>query len=159
MPKVKVHDIWIYYEVRGEGFPLLMIPGSYRSSEIWPPDLVEDFSNRFKMVLYDPRGTGRSDKPDIDYSMRIMADDATGLLDALNLFPSSRTGGFYRRLGGCGTCHKPPRERRTSRLGLCKLRRTKQDTATKGHIKKEFANNVCDHESSSRNILKGSHGT
>jgi len=85
MPKVKVNDVEIYYEIRREGTPLVMISGYTRSSETWSPDLVEGLAKHHKLILFDNRGTGRSDKPDIEYSIKMMADDTAGLMDAINI--------------------------------------------------------------------------
>jgi len=85
MPKVKVNDIEMYYEVHGEGTPLLMIMGWGGSSEDWPKPMIDTISTHFKTIIFDNRGTGRTDKPDTDYSIKQMADDAAGLLDALEI--------------------------------------------------------------------------
>jgi len=37
------------------------------------------------VVTFDNRGTGDTDKPDITYTMAMMADDVSGLLDALDI--------------------------------------------------------------------------
>ena len=84
MPIVKVNDIEMYYEIHGEGFPLIIIPGLWGSSESgYARILMEGFSSEYKVILLDNRGTGRSDKPDIEYSIMMMADDISGLMDAI----------------------------------------------------------------------------
>jgi len=84
MTIVKVNDIEMYYEIHGEGFPLIVIPGLFGSSESgYARIFMEGFSSEYKVILLDNRGTGRSDKPDIEYSIMMMADDISGLMDAI----------------------------------------------------------------------------
>ena len=41
--------------------------------------------NKNKVVLFDNRGAGRTDKPDIEYSIKMMANDTTSLMDRLKI--------------------------------------------------------------------------
>jgi 3-oxoadipate enol-lactonase len=84
MPTVKVGEINIYYEIHGEGEPLLLINGYGQYSGHWAA-LVPAFSREYRVIIFDNRGTGRSDKPEMPYSAKMMADDANGLLDALGI--------------------------------------------------------------------------
>jgi pimeloyl-ACP methyl ester carboxylesterase len=85
MPKVRVNDIQIYYEVHGEGFPLVMIHGLGANLDWWEPRMVEEFSKRFTTVTFDNRGAGRTDVSDRRYTIRLFADDTAGLMDALGI--------------------------------------------------------------------------
>jgi pimeloyl-ACP methyl ester carboxylesterase len=87
MPKVRANDIQIYYEVRGEGFPLVMIHGLAASLDWWGNELglVEELSKRFMTVMFDNRGAGRTDVSDRRYTIRLFADDTAGLMDALGI--------------------------------------------------------------------------
>ncbi len=85
MAKVKVNDIELYYETHGDGYPLVMIMGLSGNSDWWDKSFVSEISKRFKIILFDNRGAGRSDKPDIEYSIKMLADDAVGLMKALNI--------------------------------------------------------------------------
>jgi len=84
MPRAKVGDIRVYYEVKGKDFPLLMINGMNENLGCWDPRLIEALSNRFKLILFDNRGAGRTDVSDKEYTIRLLADDAAHLLDALH---------------------------------------------------------------------------
>ena len=97
MPKVKVDSVEIYHEIRGTGTPIILIQGYASSSERWPPILVDGLAKRHKVILFDNRGTGRSDKPDAEYSIKTMGDDTAGLMDALNI---SRAHVFGMSMGG-----------------------------------------------------------
>jgi pimeloyl-ACP methyl ester carboxylesterase len=85
VPKIKVNDINIYYEIHGEGYPFVLIRGLSTDVYRWPSDFIEEISRNSKVILFDNRGAGRTDKPDIEYSMKMMADDTIGLMDALNI--------------------------------------------------------------------------
>jgi pimeloyl-ACP methyl ester carboxylesterase len=85
MPKAKANDITLEYELRGGGDPLVMINGYRRSRQAWGEAFVEALAERFRLVLFDNRGTGGSDKPESGYSIDGFADDTAGLMDALGL--------------------------------------------------------------------------
>ncbi|MFX0155962.1 MAG: alpha/beta fold hydrolase [Candidatus Hodarchaeota archaeon] len=85
MPKIKVNDINIYYETHGEGFPLVMILGLSYDVNWWTPEIIDAMAKNFKTIVFDNRGVGRTDKPEIDYSIKMFADDTIGLIDALNI--------------------------------------------------------------------------
>jgi len=84
MPKVGVGNIEIYYEVHGNGFPLVLISGASQSSETWGAEIME-LSKHYRVVTFDNRGTGRSSAPEGDYSIKTMGDDVAGLLDSLRI--------------------------------------------------------------------------
>ncbi len=83
--KVKVNDINMYYEVHGDGFPIVMIMGLAANVDWWTPDFLVGISKKFKTIVFDNRGAGRTDKPDVEYSIKMFADDTVGLMDALNI--------------------------------------------------------------------------
>ncbi|MCJ7509284.1 MAG: alpha/beta hydrolase [Dehalococcoidia bacterium] len=84
MPEVRVNDIQLYYEVHGQGEPLVLIMGLGTNAHGW--DLqIPTFSREFRVVAFDNRGCGRSDKPASSYSIRMFADDTVGLMDALGI--------------------------------------------------------------------------
>jgi pimeloyl-ACP methyl ester carboxylesterase len=85
VPKVKVDDIQVYYEVKGKGYPLLMITGLGGNLDLWDPRLVEGLAKNFKLVMFDNRGTGRTDMSDKVYTMKLLADDTMGLMNALEI--------------------------------------------------------------------------
>jgi pimeloyl-ACP methyl ester carboxylesterase len=84
MPKVKVGDINLYYEVYGHGQPLVLIMGYQFGSSAWWP-VIPGLSHNYQVVIFDNRGAGQSDKPDIPYTMEMMANDLVGLLDAIDI--------------------------------------------------------------------------
>lgn len=84
MPTIRVNDIHMYYESHGEGEPLVLIGGlsndvsDYTSMLPW-------LAKKYRVIAFDNRGVGRTDKPDMPYSIGIMAADTKGLLDALHI--------------------------------------------------------------------------
>ena len=51
---------------------------------MWTP-YIELFASKYKVILYDHRGHGRSDKPKADYSIKTLADDLYVLTQELDL--------------------------------------------------------------------------
>ena len=84
MPTVKANDINIYYEIHGKGEPLLMIMGLNNYSGHWTTTLPP-FAKEYRAIIFDNRGTGRTDKPETPYTMNMMAADAKGVLDAVGV--------------------------------------------------------------------------
>jgi 3-oxoadipate enol-lactonase len=74
----------LYYEIYGTGEPFLLIPGLSANHLSWA-EQVGRCSESFQVLIYDPRGTGQSSPIEPDYTAADMADDASGLLDALGL--------------------------------------------------------------------------
>jgi len=85
MPKLKVGDIDIYYEIHGEGAQtLVMIRGLGSDLCAWY-EQTPILSRVFRLLVFDNRGAGRSDKPTEPYSIRQMAADTKGLMDSLGI--------------------------------------------------------------------------
>jgi pimeloyl-ACP methyl ester carboxylesterase len=84
MPQVAVNGIKVYYEIHGKGDPLILIMGLRRNAEWWYCQ-IPVLSEHFKVIAFDNRGAGRSDKPRMDYSIRLFADDTAALLEALGI--------------------------------------------------------------------------
>jgi pimeloyl-ACP methyl ester carboxylesterase len=83
----------IYYEVRGSGPVLLMIPGGPTDAGVFMA-LAELLADRYTTVTYDPRGNSRStlDGPPADVPVEVHADDARRLLAAIGGRPASVLG-------------------------------------------------------------------
>ncbi len=84
MPTMKINDITMYYEVRGDGIPVVLIPGIWSDLSGWKTTIPE-LSKKYRVIALDCRGAGRTDKPDAPYSIEMMADDVLHLMDALRI--------------------------------------------------------------------------
>ncbi len=84
MPRVEVNGIEIYYEEHGSGPPLVLIGGLGADTYLWSSQ-VPAFSERFRVVVFDNRGSGESDKPDEPYSIPMFVADTVGLMEALGI--------------------------------------------------------------------------
>jgi len=63
---------------------VILIRGTGADSSRWMPQ-VEAYRDEFNVVIFDNRGTGKSDTPPGPYTVAQMADDTFKLLDALEI--------------------------------------------------------------------------
>jgi pimeloyl-ACP methyl ester carboxylesterase len=84
MSTARVGDVELYYEEHGQGDPCLLIMGLAADSSAWMFQ-VPAFAERYRTIVFDNRGVGRSSKPAGAYTIHQMADDAAGLLDVLGI--------------------------------------------------------------------------
>jgi pimeloyl-ACP methyl ester carboxylesterase len=73
MPFLNGSDVALYYEVAGEGPAVCLINGYRLSGMVWPQEFLERLSERFTVIHFDNRGTGRSDKPPAGYDFASQA--------------------------------------------------------------------------------------
>ena len=52
-------DVDVYYEIHGEGAPLLMIAGLASDSQSWQP-IIADLASHYRLITVDNRGAGRT---------------------------------------------------------------------------------------------------
>jgi pimeloyl-ACP methyl ester carboxylesterase len=84
MSKVSVNGITLYYEISGEGEPLVLIPYLAADQACYAFQ-VADYSKQFRCISVDPRGAGLSDKPEGTWTTELFADDIAALMQALGL--------------------------------------------------------------------------
>ncbi|MFX1536348.1 MAG: alpha/beta fold hydrolase [Promethearchaeota archaeon] len=85
MPIIETNDINTYYEIHGEGQPLVLIHGGFVSSTMWQPQ-VDYFSNRYKVITYDIRGHGKTGPSALKrYKIETLAEDLHTLLENLEI--------------------------------------------------------------------------
>jgi pimeloyl-ACP methyl ester carboxylesterase len=82
----------LYYEVHGDGPPLVLVMGIGYDSSLWTLAQVPALSNQFRVVLVDNRDAGRSSNANCRYGIADMADDLAGLFDALGIAHSHMLG-------------------------------------------------------------------
>jgi len=84
MPKAKVNGININYSVQGKGEPLVLIMGYPADQSGWMFQ-TRAFMKYHRVITFDNRGIGKSDKPGGAYSIKMMADDTAGLMEHLGI--------------------------------------------------------------------------
>lgn len=84
MPRAYVNGVNINYKVEGEGEPLVLIMGFGCPGSAWFYQ-IRAFRGYFRVVTFDNRGVGKTDKPKEHYSIETMADDTIGLMDLLSI--------------------------------------------------------------------------
>lgn len=82
--RVAVNGIEMYYEIFGEGEPLLLIHGGAATIESWFGQ-IPVFSKKFKVIAPDSRGHGRTNDAPGPIDFKLMASDIEGLLDHLGI--------------------------------------------------------------------------
>ena len=95
MPVVSANGIQQYYEVTGDGPPLLLVAGMGGTANYWE-DQVSFFAPHYTVITYDQRGTGRTDHSPVT-SIEQLRDDLLALIDTLGFgavdFIGHSTGG------------------------------------------------------------------
>ncbi len=81
---IEANGLRVYYEVYGEGEPLLLLHGGTATSQSWASHLPA-FAEHFRVFAPDSRGHGRTDNPAGELAYRQMADDVAALIKALGL--------------------------------------------------------------------------
>jgi pimeloyl-ACP methyl ester carboxylesterase len=97
MPQAKINGVNLYYQVEGEGEPVLFIMGTGLTHALWSRQ-IDAFKHKYKCISYDNRGTGETDRTEEGHTVANYAEDAAGLLDHLGI-PSAHVVGWS--LGSC----------------------------------------------------------
>jgi len=84
MSFAKINGLKLSYLIHGTGFPVIFIHGYGAKKEIWRTQ-VEDISKEFQTITFDLRGTGESDRPNIPYTMNMLAEDVKGLMNFIGV--------------------------------------------------------------------------
>jgi len=79
MPKIQVGDVNLNYDTAGKGESLLLIMGLGASSAMWDPELISELARTFRVITFDNRGTGQSDKPDAPPGLFTAIQEQLGL--------------------------------------------------------------------------------
>ena len=87
MTILRIREMDLYYEVTGQGDPLVFIHGLGSSTRDWEYQ-ISYFSTHYQVVAFDVRGHGKSDKPVGSYSIPLFAEDTSELIKALDIAPA-----------------------------------------------------------------------
>jgi pimeloyl-ACP methyl ester carboxylesterase len=85
---VKVHVT----DTGGEGRPVILIHGWPLSGASWSEQIDQFKDAGLRVITYDRRGFGQSDKPKLGYDYDTLAEDLHGLIEALDLHDVSLVG-------------------------------------------------------------------
>ena len=84
MPYAQVNDLNMYYEIHGEGEPVVLNNGGGGTAKS-QEQRIRFLSPEYRVIAFDARGTGRTDSPDTPHTMETFADDLAGLLKELGI--------------------------------------------------------------------------
>jgi aminoacrylate hydrolase len=84
MPIASLPDADIYYETHGSGPPVMLIAGLGGAGTYWEPNIAA-LAQHHTVILHDHRGTGRSSRPETPYSVELLCDDMTALMDIIGI--------------------------------------------------------------------------
>lgn len=84
MPHIEANGIQIFYEMQGDGPPLVAISGFTQHHLAWK-NCLPTLAKHFKVIAFDNRGAGQTDAPEESYSIELLAKDTSALLDALDI--------------------------------------------------------------------------
>jgi pimeloyl-ACP methyl ester carboxylesterase len=85
MPLARVGELELSFERAGSGPALLMIMGMSGTFSHWDEGFLSDLRRDFETIVYDHRGVGASSRLEADITIAQLAEDAAGLLDALEI--------------------------------------------------------------------------
>ena len=84
MPVATINSIECYYEIHGQGIPLMLIGGVSSDSQTWQP-VLNKLKEHFEIIIFDNRATGRTHCPDESFDIAVLAKDAVTLLEHLKI--------------------------------------------------------------------------
>jgi 3-oxoadipate enol-lactonase len=82
VPRARNGTVSLHYESRGEGAPVLLVMGLGMNATGWWRTVPVLAAAGLRVLTFDNRGVGRSDRPPGPYTAAVMADDAIAVLDA-----------------------------------------------------------------------------
>jgi pimeloyl-ACP methyl ester carboxylesterase len=84
MERAVVNGVELAYDLRGSGAPLVMIHGLQGDQTMFA-GIAPAFLGKFRVLTFDQRGSGLSQKPDHGYTMALIADDTAALMEHLGM--------------------------------------------------------------------------
>lgn len=93
MPISDVNGVEIFYESDGDGYPIVLVHGSWNDHFSWM-GVVPGLTESFRVIAYDRRGHGGSDKPG-EGTRRVDEDDLAALIENLDIAPAHVAGSSF----------------------------------------------------------------
>jgi len=125
MPVEKLNGVNLYYEIDGDGPPLVVVHGSWTDHTAWGM-VAQHLTDSFQVIRYDRRGCSRSERPQGERTRR---DDEADLAAVIERFANGRANVVASSFGGLIT------------LGLAATR-------------PEMLDRLCVHEAPSARLVK-----
>ncbi len=79
-----INNVRIWYATYGQGEPVILLHGGLSSSNYWG-NQIPALAKKYKVIVMDSRGHGRSTRNEQPYSYDLMASDVIGLMDFLKI--------------------------------------------------------------------------
>lgn len=80
MQRARINGVELAYDPQGAGEPLVLIHGAQGDQSMFS-GLAPAFASQFRVLTFDQRGSGLSEKPDMEYSIAMLADDTAALME------------------------------------------------------------------------------
>jgi pimeloyl-ACP methyl ester carboxylesterase len=119
MPTEKLNGVDLYYEIEGEGPPLVLVHGSWSNAKRWEP-LVAPLAQEFQVISYDRRSHSRSERPEGPRTRTEDEDDLAAVIERFAGGSAPVVGNSFGGLTALGlaarrpevlgalTAHEPP---------------------------------------------------
>ncbi|MFE5814724.1 alpha/beta fold hydrolase [Streptomyces sp. NPDC056479] len=107
MPQVVVNGVEIFYEVAGDGDPLVLVHGSWGDHYNWVP-VMKDLTRDHRVLVYDRRGHSRSERPPGQGSRREDEDDLAEMMGTLGFAPAFVAGNSFGASTALGLAGRRP---------------------------------------------------
>ncbi|MFG3495969.1 alpha/beta fold hydrolase [Streptomyces sp. NPDC047928] len=95
MAHVQAGPVLLHYEEVGEGEPLVLVHGSWDDHRVWQSAVEADLKGSFRVIVYDRRGHGGSERVSGQGTRRQDEDDLAALIEALDLAPAHVAGNSF----------------------------------------------------------------
>ncbi|WP_329197871.1 MULTISPECIES: alpha/beta fold hydrolase [unclassified Streptomyces] len=112
MPRTRVNGVELFYEVTGEGDPLVLVHGSWVDHHSWRL-VAPRLAGSYRVVVYDRRGHSGSERPPGQGTRREDEDDLAALIETLDLAPAHVAGSSFGGSTALGLAARRPELFRT----------------------------------------------
>jgi 3-oxoadipate enol-lactonase len=86
MKHVEINDLIVCCELKGEGYPLVLIAGLSAHMGWWDPEFIDSLSEKFSLLTFDNRGAGQTVTPEEgEFSIEMFADDTAALMSSFDI--------------------------------------------------------------------------
>ncbi|WP_431043090.1 alpha/beta fold hydrolase [Streptomyces sp. P1-3] len=107
MPRVGVNGVELFYEVGGDGDPLVLVHGSWGDHGNWAP-VLRALALRFRVLVYDRRGHSQSERPPGRGSRFEDEEDLAVLMETLGFAPAYVAGNSFGASTALGLAARRP---------------------------------------------------